>query len=672
MRLIVRSFLLILFFVYHISPTKAQTYTFGKVSADEFSTENVLVDTSDGALVLFDSTAVSLITIEGLFFQKEIRYRRVLILKDDALHEATVVFPKTEDRFGITRDLKHTFQGYTYHLQNGQVSVAATLDTSDIYSDKFSSKVVFPKVKKGCIFEIRSEIEEPLFLNFFTWKIQGDYPVYKSALNITITEHFDVSITTFGGEAIKPISSNEIEIRNKKGGEYYLNRFIDNGTFKGQQLYYSCTNVPAFHGGKYLHNPDEHTKSIQFKINQYNLSSMDYDFKGINYDNVKKFEKSWSEFAPKILKNDNLLNSTSRIERLRAYVIPKFPAGTDDKEKIDSIITFVKQKVEWNKKHDYLPKQSINETLEKGNGSSADINALLLALLKALDFKVYPVLISPRGSGTLITKYVETNQLNRLVVAIQLGENIILRDASNRYLNNALLPLSDYNGNAALIREDSVEFINLSADYLKMNEKFQHKILVKKDKSCEVTCTINPTLFRSAELRKSLFEDKSFEGIKLWLLARSFKTPDSISVENQNNLDESLKINLFYKFKPDQEANKLMIPALIWGKTFTNPFARKSKELPAEIDFCLNQLVVNEIVFEDQLPEIKLPEKLAANFNEQGIIFQFEVGVFENTINVMSRLKTNKTFFSAKESAGIEEYFDSIVKKQHENITVVY
>jgi hypothetical protein len=666
-------FTLTILFVYLITlKANSQQYEFGKISSTDFTAHKNIADTSDGALVLFDSTVVSFITIEEVFFLKTTRYKRVLILKDEALNEATVVFEKKNYQTGISRELKSTFEGFTYHLQNGNASIAAKLDSSDIYLDKFTSKVVFPKMKKGCIFDLKSEIEEPVYLNFFNWQIQENIPVVKSCLNIMITEHFDISTTTFGGEMIKPINSSEFEIKNKKGGNYYLSEYADHNVFKGQRIIYSCENISAFHGENYLHNPSEHIKSIHFTINQFNLPMMRADaFGTFSYSSAKKFEKTWAEFGTEYLKNDALQNSSKRVERLKTYLLPKFTADTDDKTKIDSLINFVKKKVEWNEQYSYIPKQSIYETLEKGNGSSADINALLLSLLNALEFTVHPVLISPRGSGTIITKYVEKRQLDQMVVAIKLGESYIFRDATNKFLNNALLPLSAYNGNAALVREDTVEFINLSPDYLKMNEKFQHKVLVKKDNLFEVSATINPTLFRSAELRKSLRDKKSKEGIKNWLIARSIQAPDSIIIENEEKIDEALKITVFYKATASKDSAKTLLPALIWGKTIKNPFSKKSKELPAELDFCLNQFIVSEIVFEDKLPEINLPEKLSANFNEQSIIYQFEAGVFENTINVMSRLKTNKTFFNSKESAGIEEYFNTIIKKQNEKISFI-
>jgi len=661
----------VLFCVLFSLNLKTQNFEFGKITANDFTDHLSLADSTVDALVLFDSISLRIITIEDYFFLKLIRHKRVLILKDEAIDQATVVFEKKGGDNLIKRDLKSSFEGYTYHLKDGKVIVAAKLDSTDIYKDKFTTKVVFPKIKKGCIFELKSEIEEPIFINLLSWDFQNQYPVVRSSIDLLISEHFDIATTSFGGEPIKPLSSLEAEIRNIKNSNYHLDQFLENKPFLAQRVYYSLTNLPAFSGEKYLHNPIEHKKSIHFTVNQLNLPSYKEEIMGYRFLNVKKFKQSWEEFSKEYLKKDYLLNSLKRIERLQTFYLPKFNSTMDDKSKIDSIIFYLKNKVQWNGKEDYEPQQSIFETLEKGSGNSADINILLYSLLNAASFEVYPVVISSRGLGSLKTQFADKNQLNKIIVAIKFGENLIFRDATNKYLNNALLPLSAYNGKAALLKEDGVEFIDLSSDYLKMNEKFQHKFIVKNNKTCFISAIITPTLFRSAELRKSLDEEKSMERVKKWLLSRSFVVPDSVVIDNETSVSDALKIRVFYTLTMKEDSSKLSLPPFIWGKTLINPFINKNDKQPAELDYCLNQYIVSEILFENKLPELKLPEKLTSNFNGQSIIYQLEAGIFDNSLNIMSRLKTNKTFFSSTESIGLGEYFRDIIKKQNEKIIII-
>lgn len=69
-------------------------------------------------------------------------------------------------------------------------------------------------------------------------------------------------------------------------------------------------------------------------------------------------------------------------------------------EKIICAFQILKKKMAWNGRYQLYSKE-LEKVIPKGNGSNADLNFILISILKDFGLEAYPVVLSRRSSGML-------------------------------------------------------------------------------------------------------------------------------------------------------------------------------------------------------------------------------------------------------------------------------
>jgi len=103
---------------------------------------------------------------------------------------------------------------------------------------------------------------------------------------------------------------------------------------------------------------------------------------------------------------------------------------SDDIQKFDAIYQFVSKVFTWNGSLRIFTGKGIRDTFKDREGNSADINLMLVEMLRYAGLKASPALISTKENGTVLTDFPIPDQFNMVVAVVEFGESAITVDAT--------------------------------------------------------------------------------------------------------------------------------------------------------------------------------------------------------------------------------------------------
>jgi hypothetical protein len=648
----------ILFFTLFSTSIEAQKYTFGKPNISEFDKIKFEDDTTTKAIVLYDSALTCFSAIREQFTIITNYFKRIKIISDDGVNEGTIVIQRRGGEYFEKYEPYLKVEGFSYRKGKDNQIISTPLDSNDVFITANTIKIVFPRVKKGSIIEYNLIMESPASANLFGWRFMDNNPVIKSTFRIEIPEYFNVAAITNGKTEIKIQKLTDTLYSSPKKQTSFFKELGSTSKINVKRINYSLENLQGINDENYIHNEVDLIPSISFHL--YELRIDDF---------YRKFIDTWIEYSNKYCENDNLQFGKNRIERLKGYFHPVIQEGLTDREKINTLVRYTKDNIQWDGNKSERALTDVFKTIDLKKGNSADINLVLIALLKANGYDAHPVIISSRGNGEMNVQFPNEYQLNQMVVGIRYNDNWVFRDATNKYLNDDLLPLEAYNGNALIPMKDNPLFVDLSTDLLQMSEKTHHEIKVDQSLKVKIKAEITLDLFTSAYFRKLVDEKKSKNGLRLLLEQSTLHSIDSLAILNKDDYQEALKLAIFKTISSDSSSNK--IEPFFIGQLNNNPFKTPSRFNNITFPHPLKEIITTAITFEGFSPKFKVPVKKLTEFSQRGIVFQYESSFTENQVNIMSRRLINRTTYNATDYAEIKAYFAYIIEKQHEAIEIL-
>ena len=139
-----------------------------------------------------------------------------------------------------------------------------------------------------------------------------------------------------------------------------------------------------------------------------------------------------------------------------------------DENKIKSILKYVKLRMKWDGFYGYYPKKGVKKAYQERTGNIAEINFILISMLKYARFNVSPVLLSTRSNGT--APFPNREGFNYVIAAVEIDGKQLLLDASDANSTINILPIRCLNETGRLIRQNGTsEEIQLNPTFLSKN-----------------------------------------------------------------------------------------------------------------------------------------------------------------------------------------------------------
>jgi hypothetical protein len=606
-------FILILSLHYQLYSQK-DPVKFGKIDKAELLIKKYEIDTSASAIVLCDF---------GYWNTNDFMFRRVLrikILKKEGINYASQIF------FGAEKSL---IRGITYNIENNEI-IETKLSSNSIFRERvyenyFRLRVAMPKVIVGSVFDVEiSSLGPPR-----RWDFQRDIPVIWSELRIPESTYISFKQKYVGSEPLFI---------------YEPSRWVGK-------------DMPAFKEEPFTNSSENY------------IAKLEIEFLSIAFTD---FATDWDAVARRLEENEYFgtqLNASLFLNSISNEIEEKYKT---DFEKMKAAFEEVK-KIKWNENESLFTTYTLlQKAFSEQSGNSADINIILINLLRKLKINCDPVILSTRANGQINSLSPSIFKFNYVIALATVNNEKYLLDATDELLPLGTLPERCLNGDARIFLETTTQNIIIKPEKKKISiEKYelilsggnQLKGTLSTEKK-EYTAFDYRKKYRKFNSKSEFIQDLEKNNPGLIINTIEITNLDSIYLPLKEKYEIELNNQVF-------EANdKVLINPLIHVRMKENPLKTEDRKYPVDYASGIDEMVYVKIKIPAGYELVEIPPATIIQLPEKSAVATFQITFLNNEINVFYRFNINKEVFNTEEYPLLKEFYNQIIKKHSEPIVL--
>jgi hypothetical protein len=623
----IRFPLLFLLLILVDNPLSAQfnQVRYGKISDEEINYTDCAFEKEVDAVILKDVGKMTI--VRGRSIEVE-RIQRVKILHSAGVSHANISIPfYSHEKLQRVVNLK----AQTINLVNGKKEITPvkkdaifTQQVSDKWSDV---RFTFPKVKEGSILEYQYMLVSDLFTAPFSYEFQNNIPTLYSSFTALIGEGLNYQFQMQGPRLV---------------AKYQQTKPTNTWTLE---------NVPSLRPDPFVDNVEKYLEKVSFQLESYTRFQSGYGGSGTSEVMVLN---TWENFVKDEYINSSLDKYLGRQARVNELVA-KIPSHANPTEQIMAVRDFMVKTYEWNGKYRFLPEKKFAELQADARGSSADLNLLMVRLLREKGLRAFPAIGTIRSRGRITKSYPFIEQYHQVLAYVDFGDDGILLDATQPALGMGLL------GQPNLIEEYFL-FDKSEYRWITVKEKEESTLLVSGDWNLsenEISITLRLTGYPAQEYREWLLKPHTHDQIER-LQIPSLKLEET-QVKGLENPNIPLEITCKYSLLTDH-SKAWFLQGSISRPFSSNPFVSEERKFPVDLPYAYKYQVILKITFPESY-RLEQPEAphLARIGNKAEFVHQVQ-SLQPNQVQYMSKLHLKAHNFDYLEYYKLRELFGLALK----------
>jgi hypothetical protein len=391
------------------------TIKWGKIDLKHLKMTHYEADPNADAVILFDYGHADMLLEGGQLKRVTTHHRRIKILSKNAYDLGNIT---------INRLKEQELSGFkaAIYSPKGNGTASHKVDKKDMTQEnidkkEFSHKISLPGLSEGCIIEIYYTLITSNTTTIPTWYFQSTLPMLWSEYTVLIRNKIDY-VNMFNG--MHPLHKKEV---------------------KGNSERWMVKDIPALRAEPYMTILEDYYTHINFQISAIHIP-------GYTHTNVLE---DWPAFNRKML--DEIASfSLYDMNNITDGVLNKIKnSGKSTKDQMIATYNLFRNEMAWDGTYEKFSDSPYPEIFKKKEGTSADINYMLMFALRYLDIEAHPVFVSTRSHGKAQTIYPLVSQFNHVIIYVELGEEQFLIDAIDKLRPYNLLAYDDLNEMGFLI-----------------------------------------------------------------------------------------------------------------------------------------------------------------------------------------------------------------------------
>ncbi|WP_375561883.1 DUF3857 domain-containing protein [Bernardetia sp. OM2101] len=647
--------------------SKEMTSKFGKVTQEEVEMKSYELYPDAEAIVLFETCEIrtnfsKIKTNEGTVYRpvttKEV-HRRIKIFNKTAFELGNITIGYLAERHtleGKTGQSINKIKASTYILENGKVE-EYELDKKDIYdkvvtdrntNDYKEISFAIPNIKEGCVIEY-SYIIEKVGVEMEDWTFQNSIPTKWSEYIVTIPNVYTFSPVGRGYFDYVVSERNDVTIYNDGEG------------LAAKEIHLAQKDLPAFKMEKYMSTAKDYLQSMTIEYNSLRLDFM---------TQALKISTSLQQMAERLLEDENFGAELKKGRQVKNILEAIITPDMDDKTKMQVIHQYVAQNFSYNGKERIYTK-GIKKTIDEKEGSSADINLLMLLMLKEANLNVEPMLLSTRGNGKVFSH--ETPHLFKfdyVVAKVSLeGKNYFL-DATQNHLPTGLLPFQCYNGQGWVVNPNKQEWLVLS-EGVEFKKNTTAVLAINEEGILEgqlkITSYGNQKSRVMNQIAKATSEEKYIEEeIKTSEMeVKSYEFKGLNELQNPLGLTMDVKIN-----SAESTADLIYFTPILAAMFEENPFKSSKRVYPVDFGIKQSEVYMMMLTIPEGYEIDEMPESIALALIDGKASYSYSINKNGNMLQIRCKTQINSDLFLPTEYEALKSFIDQILSKQEEQIVL--
>lgn len=636
---------------------------FGKVSPEDFKTTTYAIDSNANAVVIADVGSTEMVgNTKGGFSLEFKNYRRAHILNKNGYDIGDVTIPIYTN--GNAEEELVGLKAITYNLENGKVTETKLETKSAVFKDKINRNLVikkftFPNIKEGSIIEYQYTLKSDFTFNLQPWQFQGQYPRLWSEYNVTIPEFYYYVTLTQGYQSY--------HIKDQKARTSSFSVTDNTGTGASERMNFNAgvtdyrwvmKDVPALKEEGFTSTIDNHISKIEFQ-----LAELRHPF------TPRNIMGTWVDATNALLKDEDFGYSLSRDNPWLNDVIDAATKNATEKlEKARNIYAYVRDNMTCTNHNRKYLEQPLRNVLKNRNGNEAEINLLLVAMLRKAGLDADPVMLSTRSHGYTYPMYPLMDRFNYVIARANIDNRFYFLDASESRMGFGKLGYECYNGHARVINSRATP-LDFTTDSLLERSVTSTFIINDEKANLSGSMQRSPGYYESLSLRNKI-KEKGKEQL-ITDIRKGFSMETEISntqIDSLDKYDDPLFIKFNFELKPEKEDIIYFNPMLGEGVK-ENPFKSAERFYPVEMPYTIDETYLLQMEVPQGYVTDELPRQIMVKLNEADDgMFEYRISESNGAISLRSRLRIRRSYFQPDEYEMLREFFNLVVKKHNEQI----
>lgn len=626
-----------------VMPARAQKVipAFGNISRQEYELKQVPFDKEAEAVIIHDYAESNFDSEYQLITTRRIRLK---ILKESALDRANIEIPYyAENEFEYIKEI----EGFTATVGDAGIPKIYKLEKSGIFRQKKNDrisivKMAMPQVKVGSIIEYSYVSVMKHYGGLNEWSFQSDIPTLLSHYNLIIRPNLE-----FAYRVIKSPHLN-IAVRSEP---------------REGQVIFEMRDIAGLRAEPFMDAMDDYRNRIVFQLSEYMTS----------YGTMKKYATTWEQLSNELLEgayfgrliNKNLNGADDLIKAARAK--------DNEYERMLMVYNYVRKGFNWDGRYRAFAVDGLKKVWEDKRGHSAELNLMLINLLKEVKLETYPLLVSHRHLGLVVVTYPFENQFNNVLAKVKANGRTYYLDATDPVTPPDYIPYYYINTNGFVVQRNAVaptlleDTIHIQKNLIGVKSVIDANGKIEGELSCR---SFDYSRIDRLDDLREMKEDKFI--IHHFASEVDDLKIDSIRIENKNN--DSLPLLQYFHFSSMATPNGEYLIANL-NKFFgfeQNPFVSENRFTNIHFGTRVNNQLTHVII----IPENFKPEELPKNINlvmpDKSLSFLRSVNYDPNTKTVGIRLKLeiNQAIFAPEKYPSVSQFFKKMVDLLNEPLVL--
>ncbi len=402
------------------------------------------------------------------------------------------------------------------------------------------------------------------------------------------------------------------------------------------------------------------------------VAKIEFQLKAIQFPRspVRNVMNSWARVSEELMADDDFGSQINRPNNwLDDQVKEIIKGATTQEDKARRLFEHIRDHYTCNSYSRYRITTTLKDVVNNKSGSVADINMLLIAMLRTQDIQADPVILSTRSNGYASEFYPLMDRYNYLIARVQAGEKVLFLDASIPHIGFNRLPLKVYNGQARIISQNA-EPVYFLADSLM--EASSTMVFVEENEKGGVSAffTQNNGYFQSLRLRERAATSGK-EGLAKEIqeaLPEGNELKGAVDFDSLTRPDDPVTVR--YEVKVDQfDGQERVYFNPMFGEAIRkNPFNAAARFYPVEMPYLFDEMYTLNMQIPKGYAVDELPKSARIMFNENEGMFEYLISATDGTIQMRCRLLMGKTVFPNEDYQSLRDFYAFIVNKEAEQI----
>jgi hypothetical protein len=564
---------------------------------------------------------------------------RIKIFNSLGFTAANIKIPYVANsRYSNIKDL----EAYIYSINAAGNITKTKVAKKDIYTGKSGEKesfsyisFTFPDLSPGAVIEYKYTRVDKNSRFLVPWFFQDLLPTAFSKVTAIVPTYLNMDYYVLAGDSVE---------------RYTFYRQYEGGLYNEDTHSYAMHNIRAFKEEPLMTSVKDNLERVEFSLSirtwfSANGGSPAEKMRFLNYHLLNSHYVGW-QFDWPLPKTVHFTDSVSHLSKAA--------------DKVAAIYNYVKANVTWNGEQTFFCSDSISGCLNAKSGNSADMNILLLNLLRKAGVNCLPVLVSTRENGSPDINFGSISQFNGIDILVIDSAYRYILDCTQKELSYKMPPFNVLNSYGYIVDNAKMGWLLLMNRNLLMKKEIDLHAEMNSSGLVKGTATFLFIDFAKTEALKELKEDNEKKaGDKNDELDN---TPslviDSSRMEPSDDRQDTLTQKIAFHFTPSSSDKFYFLNPFIFSFFNKNPFIENERF--SDVNFGSNQSISVQahIKIPPDFSLETIPDNIYLKKNDSTISFERKIYTENNYLIIKNILVIRQAVFIKEDYPDLKLFFD--------------